>query len=804
MSKDKRKNKIRIPELLAPAGTKEAFIAAVEAGADAIYCGGELFNARMNASNFALPELNEATCFAHKRGVKVHVTLNTLLRDDELPEALDYAKKLRDIGVDALIIQDLGLARLIHESISDFELHMSTQGTIYDLDGVRAAAALGFSRVVLARELSLLDVREIIDGIEREGIKTGGKLVEIETFCHGALCYCYSGQCQMSRAIGGRSGNRGGCAQPCRMLYQSFDAAGHKLEMPYPLSPSDFELIEYLPEIADAGIASIKIEGRMKSPEYVATVVSTYRKYLDKATDSYRVNDADKFALAQIFNRGFTTSNFLDADDELMSGHSPKNRGVFVGRVLSCIPVSPKRKDRFYIDVEVDPDFLELTGSGLFLSNGDVVEIRDSKMNGVQTSSTITFLENQNGHKNKGTVRIGDIKEKVFPGDFVYRIISSEQISSAEKYYKNKDWHSGKFLRKLALEADVTAKRMSAKEEGTITLTLKEPKSGTLVSISNQSDQSEKITGEKNERTAHEGVIKARIENSLMKMGGTPFEVSRIRFHGDFDFSVPMSVLNAMRRDAVAKMEEALTKTSAEPGHEEKEAGLNILMDNKGLAPKRNIDSELEVYFYELIDMLKFYKIGAYQQIKEACETSGVKLKFNLPAAEVASFSDIPSELYESINLYISNVSKGKESRMVDEHLDEIIDFCRTSGAPIYLGNIGQAEKLKGIELRADYGVNIYNRETFEAVRIFGFSDYIESLETDDVHFGAIPLMSIGHESDAVTIIDRKGVSYKLIKPGFSDQIILIKKPDSDIMSEVHSIIKLSAETKTRRRFYIR
>ena len=256
-------------ELLAPAGGPEQFKAAVNAGADAIYLGGSLFNARIGAGNFTLEEMKEAVDFGHLRGVKTFVTLNTLMDDKDLPQALKYASKLYEMGVDALIIQDFGLGKVIRDALPDFELHLSTQATVYNAEGVKAAQKLGYKRTVLSRECTLDDIREC------------ASVGEVEVFVHGALCVCYSGQCQLSRFIGGRSGNKGMCAQPCRLPYLYRYANGGTSMSPSPLSPKDLSMIDRLGDMIEAGAMSFKIEGRMKSPEYVATVVSIYRKYID-------------------------------------------------------------------------------------------------------------------------------------------------------------------------------------------------------------------------------------------------------------------------------------------------------------------------------------------------------------------------------------------------------------------------------------------------------------------------------------------------------------------------------------------
>lgn len=313
----KRMNKDRI-ELLVPAGGMEQFLAAVENGADAIYVGGQLFNARAGAQNFKDEELILALDYAHKRGVKVYVTMNTLLRNDELEPALRYASFLHDSGVDAIIVQDIGFGELVRRALPELEIHMSTQATITDANSAKVAHELGYKRVVVARELALPEIEDIC----RAG-SDGASDFEVEVFVHGAICVCYSGQCQYSRYYGGRSGNRGSCAQPCRLSYASYDEGGRRLvEASHPMSPRDMCLLDQLGGLIDAGAASFKIEGRLKSAEYVAIVTSIYRKYIDIYLEEgyIEVSDEDRDALLQIFNRGEFTNAYLkgESGDSLM------------------------------------------------------------------------------------------------------------------------------------------------------------------------------------------------------------------------------------------------------------------------------------------------------------------------------------------------------------------------------------------------------------------------------------------------------------------------------------------------------
>jgi len=289
-------------ELLAPAGSMEALRAAVQNGADAVYLGAGAFNARMGARNFTPEELPEAVSYCHIRGAKVHLTLNTLASDLEMPDVAKTIRTAAAAGVDAFIVQDLGVVSLCREIAPEVPVHASTQMSIHSLDGVRQAAALGVSRVVLSRELSAREIETIC----RQSP------VEIEVFVHGALCMCYSGQCYLSAVIGQRSGNRGQCAQPCRLPY------GYgRYETRYPLSLKDNCLIGYLQELNRMGVASIKIEGRAKRPEYVATVVRIYRSMLDNG----QISEQDYRDLEAIFSRqGFTDGYYKGAKGSAMFG----------------------------------------------------------------------------------------------------------------------------------------------------------------------------------------------------------------------------------------------------------------------------------------------------------------------------------------------------------------------------------------------------------------------------------------------------------------------------------------------------
>ena len=289
MSLHKRADMTAKPELLCPAGSRAAFDAAIEAGADAIYLGGTLHTARMNAKNFTEADIKTAISDCHRVGVRVYVTMNTLLWDRELPEALAYAVRLYEMGVDALIVADLGFAALLHHYLPDLPLHASTQMSAHNSEMAKVLADLGFVRMVCAREMPREDVELLV---KRSPI-------EIEQFVHGALCVSHSGQCLASAMIGGRSGNRGACAQPCRMRYNGG----------YPLSLKDLSLARHVPALIESGVHSLKIEGRMKSPAYVQGVVSVWRRLLDERRGA---TEAELARLAALFSRsGFTDGYYL-------------------------------------------------------------------------------------------------------------------------------------------------------------------------------------------------------------------------------------------------------------------------------------------------------------------------------------------------------------------------------------------------------------------------------------------------------------------------------------------------------------
>jgi putative protease len=502
---------VRLPELLSPAGDWESLRAAVVNGADAVYLGGKDFSARQYAANFSAEEMAEAVRFCHLRGVKVYVAVNTLIAPEEFGRALDYLGYLARLGVDGVLVQDLGLASAARQELPQLPLHASTQMTIHNEDGVRFLRRWGFSRVVLARELSLEDIRRI---------RAVCPEVELEVFVHGALCFSYSGQCLLSSFVGARSGNRGRCAQPCRLRYrlrgEQLVAEGHLL------STRDLNAISLIPELVAAGVAAFKIEGRMKRAEYVATVTRIYRQALDRyAADpqSYRPTEEELRELAQTFNREFTTGYLLgNPGRELMSYQRPNNRGVYLGRVVA---------------ISGDLAAVDLDG---VLRVGDGVE----------------FWVTRGGRRGlvvREILRDGRKVEEAGEGDRVW-LARLPGVSVGDRVFKTSD-------RVLLERARASYLRTSAAQ--TIPLSLwVSGEVGKPLRIAGWDDRGNQVKVETEvecqpaEKHPLSGEVLAA---QLGRLGGTAFYLRDLRCDLQGGLMVPLSSLNAARRRLVAEME---------------------------------------------------------------------------------------------------------------------------------------------------------------------------------------------------------------------------------------------------------
>ncbi|MCX6670045.1 MAG: DUF3656 domain-containing protein [Methanothrix sp.] len=541
-----------MPELLAPAGSPEALRAAVAAGADAVYLSGKRFGARKFAANFDEPALQDAVNYAHLRGVKVYVTVNTLIRDDELPDVALYLIRLYEMGADAVLVQDLGVAALARQLVPGLDLHASTQMTIHNGEGAAWAARKGFKRVVLAREVPL-------DEIEK--IKGSG--LGLEVFVHGALCYCYSGQCLLSSAIGGRSGNRGMCAQPCRKPYVLVQGERDDYGRPaglwavplkekFLLSTRDLSVYRHLERIVRSSVESLKIEGRMKSPEYVAIVTSIYRKALDAiARGAWSPSAEDERDLALAFNRDFTEGHLLGAKD-IMGRQMSDNRGVLIGSVAS-------------FDSQRAEAAVRLTGPLAPEAGDGLVILAPGQETGMVVHKPL---------QKDGLLKLRT-PERVRPGAKVYLTGSAaldrraRQIISAAKTEIPMDvyisWEDGTPVAEARLERGVSV-RVRA--------------------------------GFKMDKAKSQPTTLQQIEAQLRRTGGTPFVIRKVEMDYPGDLFAPLGAQNQLRRDLLAKAEDALLegrRPAPEKTAEARERLRLMRLTAASPAPERRVPS-LAVY----------------------------------------------------------------------------------------------------------------------------------------------------------------------------------------------------------------
>lgn len=524
---EKRPN--TIPELLAPAGSMAALVSAVNAGADAIYLSGREYGARKYAENFSLSEIADAIDLSHMHGVAVHVTVNTLVNDDELAGAARYVADLYSIGADAVIVQDVGLARMIRDIVPDLPLHASTQATIYSREGVMWANRAGFERVILARETTLPELDRILALDPRQR-------PEIEIFAHGALCYCFSGQCLLSSAIGGRSGNRGMCAQPCRKPYtllgSGIDRYGRPagaedipLSVRYLLSTRDLMLYPFLREITRRDIAALKIEGRMRSPEYVGTVVSAYRNALDRIIEgawSPSTEDMDQMSI--IFSRGFTGGYLAgETGTRFMGRERPDNRGLFLGEVVSCDPALGS--------------FTVLPKHGYVPMKGDGIAVEEPR------SGTVSgYILTQDGmlRGNRLVISMAGLPRMIRcrKGLLVY-VTSSPGIGKRAQVRTI----SRRFRIALDLSLDLSPGGPPVLE-GTI-----HTGSGDIVVV----HQADFVP----ERARTAPLSQSQVEEQLRKTGDPVFEIQGCSVNYTGDLFIPLGELNRFRREFYVKVRDA-------------------------------------------------------------------------------------------------------------------------------------------------------------------------------------------------------------------------------------------------------
>lgn len=660
-------------ELLAPAGSREALVAAVENGANAIYLAGNAFGARAYASNFDREALREAIHFAHLRKVAIHVTVNTIVADEEMGPLRDYLRFLYEAGADAVLVQDLGVARVAHETVPDLPLHASTQMSVSSLEGVRALAELGFSRVVLARELSLKEIRHICAHAP----------VEIETFMHGALCVCYSGQCLMSSMIGGRSGNRGRCAQPCRLPYTLVDEKGQDVlgdkAGSYLLSPRDLSTIDVIPDLIEAGVSSLKIEGRMKRPEYVATVVRTYREAIDTyyAGKGYAVTQEERDDLAQIFNRDFTTA-YLEGrpGKAMMSDRRPNNRGLLIGRVTAydwdARIVTVKLSGRLGLGDQVD--FWVKVGGRVTATISSLRDAKGREVEEGQAGDTVSFA----------------IPSAVRDHDRVFKVYDARLMERAKETYA-----SGAPVRRIPVAIEV---RAAIGEPLTVTLCDAEGHRG--------EGRTDFIGEPARKRPLSEEIIRKQVS----RLGTSVYEMKSLHCDIAGEVMVPMSEINEARRKAVEALDALRLKEIEAREHRPepkftdriarptpKKAHFLVAVDTLGKAEaalSAGADGILfggESYEHRVIAPEEYER--AWQMAREA----GARIDFNTPRI----------------------VHDGQQ-----KHVERLLAaFAAFPPDAVHVHNIAMlalVRRLTDFAIHADYSLISYNKQTLAFLKDYG------------------------------------------------------------------------------------
>ncbi len=670
-------------ELLAPAGNVESFKAAVNAGADAIYMGLGKHNARVMAINFSLEEYIKCIEYAHIRGVKVYLTLNTLVLDNEVEEIIDLLISLYKNGLDAVILQDIGLASIIHKLMPDLNMHASTQMSVYSIEQVEHLASIGFKRVVLARELTIEEIEDI----------TSKTNVEIEIFVHGALCVSVSGQCLMSQSIGTRSANRGACAQPCRMKYSLLTVDKIIEKNRYVLSKKDIFGLDIIDKIINSGVTSLKIEGRNKTPEYVALVVSTYRKYIDLYLNEGKVSiePNDEKRLLQIFNRNGKSYGYLNGIEykNSITTLSPKNTGLFLGTVIE--------RNGKYIKLKLNEEINLHDGIEIYTKNKVI-------------STIVTCIKNKDKKlvndkvEANNIVYIGDINEKgVQVEDKVYKTSSHSLNTLVKSRYINK------CIRKRNLTLNVDIKKDSPI---TLSVILRNQMYTYNTNIFPEDAINKELTFDDIQKvfskTQENGVCFEKTIGYIQK--------------GLF---VKTSILNEIRRNFVEKIEEKLCIK-----RDTKELSNNLqnilrIQSNNNISNSKfknilsvysyndniNYDEEYIKEYNNRIDRIDFY-INDYVRYEDAIFHKYSKYNLGI---------NIPNVTLNNIDRYI----RGNIERLLQKGVKVII-----LGSFRYLQLLLNLKKKYDFTLIADYSFNITNSYSLAFFKDLGFDIVVPSFDS--------------------------------------------------------------------------
>ena len=666
-----------VPELLSPAGTLDAARAALANGANAVYLGAERFNARDDGAQLTMDELEQACLLAHARGARIYLTFNVLMKPAELREALLHLGDCIDRGIDAAIVQDVGAVRLIQRVYPDLEIHGSTQMTVHDESGARVMQELGIDRVVLARENTLEDIQAIRQAVPGLGL---------ESFIHGALCIAYSGQCYMSGMISERSANRGACAQSCRKDYVLTDTAdGAELDRGYLISAKDLSAAEHLEGIADAGIGCIKIEGRKKKPEYVATVTHTYRNFLDRLAEGHWAppTPVETQPLVQIFSRGFTGGMYGGrAGRGYITRNQPDNRGAELGRVIGT--------EGNELIISVTEPIGVGDGLGFEHPEGSARGNTGFAVNRVRTIST-------------GDGRITQAipaDEKVAAGWIVVRSSQASLLNEARASFAAMEKH-----------ADPPRVRLDAAVSGIAGSPLTFTCTAGDDTVSLQSAMPLGIA-EKRPLDA------ARLREQLGRLGETPFAL------GALDISalaenvfLPVSELNELRQLAVKQLLE-FRATAEQRRLERRTTAIDTALT---CHPERSEGSTRPLLVAEVFTI---------DDARAAAHAGADEISLDLflrhptpPITRVKALIEELSSAGKTLRLRTPTIVRPEERKTLDKWL--------ALGTPVVSGHLGLVAELAraGRDVVADYAVNCFNQHTAAEIFRLGAGRIVPSIE---------------------------------------------------------------------------
>lgn len=754
-------------ELLAPAGSKESVKAAVNNGCDAIYLGGKSFSARQYAGNFSNDEIMEILDYCHLRDVKVYVTVNTLYKQKELEELFRFINVLYQLGVDGFIVQDLGTATEIRRLFPDINLHGSTQMTIHNLEAVKFIQELNFKRIVLSRELTLDEIAYIAKNTN----------IEIEVFVHGALCFSYSGQCLMSSMIGGRSGNRGRCAQPCRLPYTLIDRDNSQVASGYLLSPKDIQTLDYIPEMIEAGITSFKIEGRMKRPEYVGAVVGMYRKYIDLYFDKnndYFVEQEDIKKLAQVFNRGGFSKGYLfcQGSKDMMSFENPKHWGIYLGKVVQY-----NYKTKKCIIDTVEP-----------LKSGDGIEIWRK---GIEHTGVSVSKASKPGEK----ITIY-LKEYVRKGDLVYKTKDKSLLEAIQQTYS-------KDIRKSNIYGHIRFKKNMP----------------VLLQFWNEKGIFIEVEGSMVEKAKNQALSHDRIKSQISKMGNTPFRMEGLTVDTDEDSYLPIGELNLIRRQGIERLKTAMindfrrqpksiNKITIELNKNEKYINNN---DNKFNVLIKN-SNDIEYVFHPRVKRIYLdtneYSVNEIEKITQTCHKNNTELFVVLPRIDMNYKRE--KMWYNLENTSIDGFllrTYGQVYKMKHTTKKKVLDYTFNIFNPLTV-NYWMQSGMKGLTLSPELNFEELKGFKGQGLEIIGYG-HLPLMTTKQCIIGnTLGIKSLDTSCDnkrsgqKYRLVDRKKEVFPIEQDCSSCVSVIYNSKPILLLKELERIISLSVDT-IRLDFYL-